>query len=144
MNEPMRGFPRGAIRVSDAERDAAVAELSAHYQDGRLTLEEFDDRSRQAFAAKTGDELHALFADLPPRQVAPVIPAPPATTAPHRRPGVGRTAVLCVVGYLLAGNVVSAVVSTASGNWGSAFGEIFPVIILGVIFGLLLSRYRRR
>ena len=48
METPARGFPRGPIRVSDAERDAAVAELSQHYQTGRLTVDEFNDRSGRA------------------------------------------------------------------------------------------------
>jgi hypothetical protein len=148
MDEPMRGFPQGAIRVSDAERDAAVAELSLHYQDGRLTAEEFDDRSAQAFAAKTGDQLSALFADLPPRQLVPVTLTPPATGQPHRRLGVGRTVALCVVGYMLAGNLIGALVSAAGGNWGSAASTLFPtIIILGLIFAVLIrprTRQRRR
>ena len=52
VDTPGRDFPQGAIRVSDAERDASVAELSQHYQQGRLTAVEFDERSGQAFAAK--------------------------------------------------------------------------------------------
>lgn len=146
MDEPTRGFPQGAIRVSDAERDAAVAELSMHYRDGRLTVEEFDDRSGQAFAARTGDQLHALFVDLPPRQVMPVMPTPPVAIQPRRGLGVGRTVVLCFVGYLLAGNVINAV-AAGGGGWGSALGAIFPVIILAVIFAALLrplARQRRR
>ena len=54
MDTPTGDFKRGVIRVSDAERDQAVAELSEHYQAGRLTLEEFDDRSSQALRARTG------------------------------------------------------------------------------------------
>lgn len=148
MDEPTRDFPQGAIRVSDAERDAAVAELGQHYRDGRLTVEEFDERSGQAFAAKTGDQLHALFADLPSSQVAPAMPSPPVTAPPRRGLSVRRTLVLCVVGYLLLGNVVGALGSVVGGDWGSAFGAVFPsVIILGVIFALIArprSRPRRR
>ena len=40
MDTPNRGSQRSAIRVSDVERDQAVAELSEHYQAGRLTLED--------------------------------------------------------------------------------------------------------
>ena len=46
MDTPIRNYQRGDIRASDAERDQAVAELSEHYQSGRLTLEEFDEIGR--------------------------------------------------------------------------------------------------
>ncbi len=39
------GFPSGGIRVSDADRDQAIAELSEHFQAGRLTQEEYEERS---------------------------------------------------------------------------------------------------
>ena len=66
MEQDPRGFfPPGDLRVSDAERDLAVSELSRAFQVGRLTTEEFQQRSEQAFAARTGNELTALLADLP-------------------------------------------------------------------------------
>jgi Domain of unknown function (DUF1707) len=66
MEQDPRGFfPPGELRVSDAERDLAVSELSRAFQVGRLTTEEFQQRSEQAFAARTGNELTALLADLP-------------------------------------------------------------------------------
>jgi hypothetical protein len=66
MEQDPRGFfPPGELRVSDAERDLAVSELSRAFQVGRLTTEEFQQRSEQAFAARTGNELTTLLADLP-------------------------------------------------------------------------------
>jgi hypothetical protein len=53
------------IRVSDAERDAAVKRLSAATGDGRLTLEEFSQRMELATAARTRADLEPLTADLP-------------------------------------------------------------------------------
>jgi DUF1707 SHOCT-like domain len=44
MDQGTGGVPRREIRVSDAERDQAVAELSEHFQSGRLTQEEFEER----------------------------------------------------------------------------------------------------
>jgi Domain of unknown function (DUF1707) len=64
-HDPRGFFPPGDLRVSDAERDLAVSELSRAFQVGRLTTEEFQQRSEQAFAARTGNELTALLADLP-------------------------------------------------------------------------------
>jgi hypothetical protein len=58
-------YPPGEIRVSDADRDRAVSELAVALQAGRLTADEFDQRSGQALRARTGKELTALLADLP-------------------------------------------------------------------------------
>ncbi len=58
-------YPSGDLRVSDADRDRAVHELSGAFQAGRLTADEFDERSGQALSARTGEELTALLADLP-------------------------------------------------------------------------------
>jgi Domain of unknown function (DUF1707) len=65
MDRDPRDFPPGDLRVSDAERDLAASELSRAFQVGRLTADEFEQRSTQAFAARTGKELTALLADLP-------------------------------------------------------------------------------
>lgn len=53
------------MRVSDAEREAAAAELQEHFASGRLTQDELDERLAAAFAAKTHGDLNALFTDLP-------------------------------------------------------------------------------
>src|SRR6516162_1573360 len=50
----------GDLRVSDADRDRAVSELSEAFQAGRITHEEFEQRSGQALSARTGNELSAL------------------------------------------------------------------------------------
>ena len=72
-----RHFPPGHLRVSDADRDRALAELSEHYQAGRLTTEEMEERTAKALASKTGSDLTGLFADLPPTGIAaPKAPAP--------------------------------------------------------------------
>ena len=53
------------MRVSDAEREAAAAELREHFASGRLTQDELDERLTAIFAAKTRADLNALFTDLP-------------------------------------------------------------------------------
>ena len=58
-------YPPGDYRVSDADRDRALAELSAAFRAGRITADEFDERSGQALRSRTGKELTALLADLP-------------------------------------------------------------------------------
>jgi O-antigen ligase len=158
MDTQLRNNQRGSIRVSDAERDQAVAELGEHFQAGRLTLEEFDDRSGLALQARTGSDLVTLFADLPttvgpaamtPAGVAsqagyagydgPAGYAGPAVTADFggRRAGglpVARVVIACVIAAIVLGNV-------ASGVGHHSIGWLVPVVILGLVF---LRQCRRR
>src|SRR5256885_12618204 len=53
------------VRVGDADREAVTAQLREHYADGRLTLEELNERLDQAFTAKTKADLNTVMRDLP-------------------------------------------------------------------------------
>lgn len=53
------------LRIGDSDREAAVSALGEHYAAGRLTKEEYDERSDIVWAARTGSDLGPLFADLP-------------------------------------------------------------------------------
>lgn len=79
------------LRIGDREREAAVTALGEHYVAGRLTKEEFDDRSSVAWQARTNSDLAPLFLDLPPLQTPGDGRAGaahrPARTAPPRRGG---------------------------------------------------------
>jgi hypothetical protein len=72
------------LRIGDAEREAAVSALGEHYAAGRITLQEFDQRSSLGYAARTNADLWPLFRDLP--ELRPVAPAPPPRqgSARHR------------------------------------------------------------
>jgi hypothetical protein len=72
METATRSYPSGDLRVSDADRDRAVSELSEALQAGRISTDEFGQRSGQALAARTGNELTALLADLPLDRTPPV------------------------------------------------------------------------
>jgi hypothetical protein len=65
MNTAARDYPAGSLRVSDADRDRALSELSEAFQAGRITDGELDQRSGQALSARTGEDLTVLLADLP-------------------------------------------------------------------------------
>ena len=149
MDTQIRSNQRGAIRVSDNERDQAVAELSEHYQAGRLTLEEFDDRSGLALRARTGSDLVALFADLPTTVVpaamtpaGPALPVGPAVPAGFggRRAGglpVARVVIACVIAAIVFGNVAGGL-----GHPGQySLGWLVPVVVLGLVC-LRLCRHR--
>lgn len=69
------------LRIGDAERDAAATRLRESYAQGRLTLDEFNERLSAALAATTERELSQVTRDLPH----------PATLAPPQAaPGGGR------------------------------------------------------
>jgi Domain of unknown function (DUF1707) len=100
------------MRASDADRDAVVSDLSEHFQAGRLTAGEFDDRTGQALTAGTWGELGELVADLPAARPA----AAPALASPTGRPQPrsGRAA------PALAAIAIAAVVllHMVHGGWG--------------------------
>jgi hypothetical protein len=51
--------------VSDAERERTVEALRDHYAEGRLTSDELEERTEQAYHATTRADLTALVRDLP-------------------------------------------------------------------------------
>ncbi len=87
-----------SIRASDQDREVVVTTLRDAYTAGRLTLEEFDERTTAAYASKTWGDLRKLTEDLPAQPVLgsdvpgrrlPALPAHPPrtseTTPPARR-----------------------------------------------------------
>src|SRR6476661_8756837 len=52
-------------RVSDAERHAVVEQLRLNCSEGRITMEEFEERTEKALEARTGGELRSVMSDLP-------------------------------------------------------------------------------
>jgi hypothetical protein len=73
-------YRRPDLRLSDADRDDAVARLGEHYAAGRLDKDELDERSDAVWSARTEADLDPVFADLGPT---------PAERARYRRHGHG-------------------------------------------------------
>ena len=71
------------LRIGDADREAAAASLREHYAQGRLTLEEFNQRLDAVFAATTQGQLNQITRDLPHSRV-PSAPLPVGTAVPGR------------------------------------------------------------
>ena len=72
-----------AIRLSDAEREAAAADLGEHFAQGRLTVDEHGERLEQIWSARTRGEVAPIFRDLPsPYATTPA----PASSTPIRPP----------------------------------------------------------
>ena len=53
------------MRAADADRHKVADQLKASLDEGRLSLNEYDERVRDAYAAQTYAELLILVADLP-------------------------------------------------------------------------------
>ena len=108
----MNGYPSGQgdlrLRIGDAERNAASADLAEHYAQGRLTTEEHGERLDRIWAARTRGELAGVFVDLPGRAGHPAAHLP-TTRPPRRRPGWTRlpTPLLVLIGLLVAVTVLT-------------------------------------
>ncbi len=65
--EAGRGIPDGYgfMRSSSADRERGIDVLKAAFAEGRLTRDEFEERSGQVYRSQTYAELAALTADLP-------------------------------------------------------------------------------
>lgn len=106
-----------AMRASDADRDVVVSDLGEHFQAGRLTAAELDERTGQALTARTHGELSGLLADLP--AIGTAAAQIPAAGSPGARPlpSPGRTAP--AFRTALVGLVIAALVlAVAFGGWG--------------------------
>jgi Domain of unknown function (DUF1707) len=127
MNMTEARRPAAQLRASDADRDAVVAALSEHYQAGRLSTDELEERTGAALSARTHGELTALTEDLPgpaPAGQRPATPpaGPPVLFGGHR----GAAAVLAVLtAVLIAGAASGLLVHHGAGAWG-----VVPVVLI--------------
>jgi hypothetical protein len=91
------------LRLSDADREAAVALLGEHYAIGRLTKDEFDERSDAVWSARTRGDLAPVFVDLPaPPSTQPTRAAarPPGRARPRRVPLLALVLVVLAIALL--------------------------------------------
>ena len=102
MSTASKDYPSGSLRVSDADRDRAIAELSEHFQAGRLTAEELEDRTGRALQARTAGELAGLFTDLPRQQAAVTGTAPIAARAGSFRSALVPAVPIAIIAVVLA------------------------------------------
>lgn len=117
------------LRIGDAEREAAAAELGEHYAQGRLDVDEHAERLDAIWAARTRRDLDPIFADLRPTPYAAPARAPhvprfgPTTTTPRRRRRIPAPLMVLLV-VLVAVTVITHL----------------PLILIGLAAWFLLSR----
>lgn len=101
---------RPGSRISDADRDRAVALLRDHCAAGRLTLDEFSERVGHALEARTVGQLEPVLADLPQSSSSAALPV--QRRAPRKR----------IVAFMAGAD--------AKGRWRLS-GQITAVAVMG-------------
>ena len=90
--------PLPDLRASDADRERTADRLRHAAGDGRLTIDELDERLVDAYAARTHGELARLTADLPAEDDAVAAPATQRGRFSVRRGGGGARWLVAVMG----------------------------------------------
>jgi hypothetical protein len=140
-----------SMRASDQDREQVVEILRGQYTEGRLTLEEFDERTSAAYAGKTWGELQVLTRDLPVRPRFSGSPALPSTRPqPPQPPRPVPWPLVRLAPFLLFWLVLASM-----GGWfwggphdghyhgGFPFFPIIPLVVVFLVIRLLAGRRRR-
>ena len=127
------------LRASDADRDQVLESLKTAFVQGRLTIDELDERAGQALVSRTYGELAALTADIPSGP-ARAMPRPPA--APAGLPAAGPVpAALRTPASAKAAVWAACVIAALPAVWAAflTFYGGFVILFLVAFTGLTLS-----
>ncbi|GAA2758776.1 DUF1707 SHOCT-like domain-containing protein [Actinopolymorpha rutila] len=136
------------MRASDRERDEVAARIQEATAEGRLTLEESDERLTGVFASRYRHELAALVADLPVSSPAvpgrtgrPARPVPKPTSNGRRWADPGLLIHTLIVVLLSAAMLVHWV---AGSNQAQHPWPVFPLVWLWVSVAIHARRRNDR
>jgi hypothetical protein len=101
------------MRASDADREDTVAALRRHVADGRITMEEFSERSAAAYSALTLGDLATVTADLPAVDIARLPETSPSSRWARPAWLIAGLAGATVIGFSLLGALTHAVAAAA-------------------------------
>ncbi|MFI6293363.1 DUF1707 domain-containing protein [Nonomuraea sp. NPDC050790] len=131
------------MRASDVDRDRVAAVLREHTAQGRITMDEFNERLESLYQSKTYGELARLTADLPDvdlrarpaKAVGSGAPAPKQGMHPGMRGAWGAWAAASGINW-----VIWLIVSVTSGDfiypwplW--VMGPWGVILLMSTIFG---------
>ena len=154
--EPGHGLPggHGSMRSSTADRERAIDVLKAAFAEGRLSRDEFEERSARVYRSRTYAELAALTADLPAGPLGAIVypgmvptgPVPPYYVAAPRRPvnSLAVSALICafIPGFPAAAAIITGLVARRqireSGERGDGVASVAIVIGVLSLLGFLL------
>jgi len=108
------------LRIGDAERDVAMAQLREHFVAGRLTFDELTDRIDAALTAKTQRQIDGLMADLPrpPKAARAEVPVP--------APDAGRFLVFAMLLFALATWILIMAWMSRHAAWNGPYPQWHP------------------
>ena len=143
-----------SMRASDQDREQVVEILRGQYTEGRLTLEEFDERTSAAYAGKTWGDLLSLTRDLP---VQLRFGSPPALTGtgpqqPQRPPRGAPWPLVRLAPFLLFWLFLASMGGWfwggpenghGHGHGGFPFFPIIPLVLIFLVIRVLAGRRRR-
>ena len=128
MNATPGNDPAAQMKASDADRDAVLSDLSEHFQAGRLTAGEFEDRTARALTARTWGELSDLMQDLPTSPAGPRVSVTATTGAQPQRP-LGRPVLIPIAVLAGIGIAVALSAGTPHARWGILW-LLLPVLLI--------------
>lgn len=134
------------MRASDRERDEVARRIQEATAEGRLTLEESDERLTGVFASKYRHELAALVADLPVS--SPAVPA--RTGAPARPTPTSDGRRWADPGLLIHTLIVVLLSAAMLGHWVTTSNQahhpwpVFPLVWLWVSVAIHARRRNDR
>jgi len=141
-----------ALRAADADRHKIAEQLKAALDEGRLSLGEYDERVRDAYAARTYADLLVIVADLPkPGLSAAEVTARHASDAKReaRRMPMALSILWTIWGAITAVNLVVWILVGATSD-----ADLYPwpvwLLVPGVALGAVtvgvqgIRRQRRR
>lgn len=118
------------MRASDADRERVATALRESYSEGRLTIDEFQERLEQAYGARTHGDLAVLTSDLPVLVRHPAPAAPPVRIAVDREAYWQRLRIIVLRYIVWCLFLISLWI--IMGRHGS-FWPIWPIIIFGFL-----------
>jgi Domain of unknown function (DUF1707) len=128
--------PDPTLRASDADRDRIQAQLDTHVGEGRLTLDEYEQRLGELLAARTVGDLRPFLRELP---ALPQAPASPQAPAPRR--GRRQQVVAATYGWLAMAVMFVAIWGLTGAGY---FWPIWPIMgTVGMIAGGGKHHHRR-
>jgi Domain of unknown function (DUF1707) len=138
-------MPDPQLRAADSDREAVATTLGRALSDGRLTVDEYEERLAKAYAARTYGDLAGLTADLPNAPSPQHTPAPGPGRAPQpagaSSPAPWMRAGLRAVWapWITVALIVTAIwLATSLGN--GRFDYFWPIWVIGPWGAVLLAR----
>ncbi len=147
MDDPFASLPHdprdpayAALRAADRDRDAVLQVLGEAYADGRLTREEYDERSETLAGTRTLGGLADLLSDLVPATVSGSTDLVRAGSATPARPDDLRTEAVRhyqrqrreAVWGMLSASIVCLVIWALTSGFDSFFWPGFVILGTGI------------